>query len=85
MSNEPQEGEKPWPPAFSLTKTPFFSMIPPFILTHLQLLKGRQGFKPSKMGMDATLPLGVAYPEVCDVSKEVMKNVEENWQQYLKG
>lgn len=47
--------------------------------------KRKTGLLTSKLGMDATLPLGVPYPEVCDVSKEVMKKIEDNRQEYLNG
>lgn len=47
--------------------------------------KRKTGYRSAKVGIDATRPLGVAYPEVCDVAPEVMEKVEKDWPNYLKG
>lgn len=37
----------------------------------------------AKVGIDATRPLGVNFPETCAVPREVLEEVERNWKDYL--
>lgn len=48
-------------------------------------VKRKTGYRSAKVGIDATRPLGVAYPEVADVTPEIMEKVEKDWPSYLKG
>ncbi|MFQ5851837.1 MAG: UbiD family decarboxylase [Candidatus Binatia bacterium] len=57
----------------------------PIHLDPSSAFKRKTGLLTSKLGIDATLPLGTPYPEVCEVSKEVMSKVERNWNQYVRG
>lgn len=64
--------------AISLNDTPIH-------LDPSSAFKRKTGLLTSKLGMDATLPLDVSYPEVCDVAPDVMKKIEDNWREYLEG
>lgn len=82
---DPHEVEWAMATRFQFDRDSFFLNDTPIHLDPSSAFKRRTGLLTSKLGMDATLPLGVRYPEVCDVSKEVMKKIEDNWQQYLEG
>ena len=82
---DPHEVEWAMATRFQFDRDSFFLNDTPIHLDPSSAFKRRTGLLTSKLGMDATLPLGVPYPEVCDVSKEVMKKIEDNWQQYLEG
>lgn len=47
--------------------------------------KRKTGSLTSKLGIDATRPLGLPYPEVADIPAELLRQVEENWEEYLRG
>ena len=82
---DPHEVEWAMATRFQYDRDSFFLNDTPIHLDPSSAFKRKTGLLTSKLGMDATLPLGVAYPEVCDVSKEVMKKIEDNWQEYLEG
>lgn len=82
---DPHEVEWAMATRFQFDRDSYFLNDTPIHLDPSSAFKRRTGLLTSKLGMDATLPLGVPYPEVCDVSKEVIKKIEDNWQQYLEG
>ncbi len=81
---DPHEVEWALATRFQFDRDAIFLNDTPIHLDPSSVFKRKTGPLTSKLGMDATLPLGAPYPEVCDVSKEVMKKVEDNWEQYLK-
>ncbi len=82
---DPHEVEWAMATRFQFDRDSYFLNDTPIHLDPSSAFKRKTGLLTSKLGMDATLPLGVAYPEVCDVSKEVMKKIEDNWRRYLEG
>jgi 2,5-furandicarboxylate decarboxylase 1 len=82
---DPHEVEWAVATRFQFDRDAIFLNDTPIHLDPSSAFKRRTGLLTSKLGMDATLPLGAFYPEVCDVSREIMKKVEDNWQQYLEG
>ncbi len=82
---DPHEVEWAMATRFQFDRDTFFLNDTPIHLDPSSAFKRKTGLLTSKLGMDATLPLGAAYPEVCDVSKEVMEKIEKNWQEYLAG
>ncbi|MBI4522376.1 MAG: UbiD family decarboxylase [Deltaproteobacteria bacterium] len=82
---DPHEVEWAMATRFQFDRDSFFLNDTPIHLDPSSAFKRKTGLLTSKLGMDATLPLGVPYPQVCDVSKEVMKKIEDNWQAYLEG
>ena len=82
---DPHEVEWAMATRFQFDRDVFFLNDTPIHLDPSSAFKRKTGLLTSKLGMDATLPLGAPYPEVCDVSKEVMKKIEDNWQEYLES
>ncbi len=81
---DPHEVEWAMATRFQFDRDAVFLNDTPIQLDPSSAFKRKTGLLTSKLGMDATLPLDVGYPEVCDVSPEIMKRVEDNWEQYLR-
>lgn len=82
---DPHEVEWAMATRFQFDRDSFFLNDTPIHLDPSSAFKRKTGLLTSKLGMDATVPIGVSYPEVCDVSKDVMKKIEDHWQEYLEG